>query len=160
MTRKIAVFGAVITLGTLAHLSAAVADEQKVPLKDVPKVILDAVKAKFPDGKLKEASKETEEGKTTYEIALNDKGSAVDVTLTADGTIAEIETEVSARDLPKAVASTIEANYPGATVKKAEKIVEVKANNESKSYEVVLVTAEKKTIEVKLSPEGKILHSE
>ncbi len=50
------------------------ADEVKVPLKDVPKAVLDSIKEKFPRAELTEATKETEDGKTTYEIALKDGG--------------------------------------------------------------------------------------
>ena len=156
----IAAIGLMMTPFLLAYVSPAGADEQKVPLKDVPKAVLLAVKAKFPDAELKEASKETEDGKTTYEVALKDKGKAVDVALTIEGKITEIETEIAVGDLPKAVSSAITANYPRANVKKAEQIIEFKQGTESKNYEVVLMTEAKKQIEVKLSPDGKILKME
>ncbi|MFI5455228.1 MAG: PepSY-like domain-containing protein [Isosphaerales bacterium] len=146
-----------VLVGLLAFVSVAVADEVKIELKDVPKAVLDAVKAKFPKAELTGATKETEEGKTTYEIALKDKGQKVDVALTADGKITEIETEIAARDLPEAVSSALEAKYPKATIKKAELITEIDGAKESKNYEVVVVTEAKKSLEVKVSPEGKIL---
>jgi hypothetical protein len=147
-------------LGLLAWVSAAAADEQKVALKDLPKAVVDAVKARFPAAEMKEASKETEDGKTTYEVSIEDKGKTVDISATIEGKITAIETKIAAADLPAAVAQAIEAKYPKATVQKAEQIVEFEGSNESQSYEVVLKTEAKKAIEVKLSPEGKILKTE
>jgi hypothetical protein len=146
-----------VLMGLLACISVACADEVKVELKDVPKAALDAVKVKFPKAELTGAVKETEEGKTTYEIALKDKGQKIDVALTADGKITEIETEIAAKDLPDAVSSAIESKYPKATIRKAEQITEIDGAKELKNYEVVVVTEAKKSLEVKVSPEGKIL---
>ena len=45
-------------------------------------------------------------------------------------------------------------------MKKAEEILEYKDEEETKKYEVVVATDDKKTLEVVLSPEGKILETE
>ena len=149
-----------VALGLLALAGLAAADEDIIPLKDVPRAVLDAVKAKFPGVELTGASKETEDGRTTFEIVLKEKGRNVDVALTAAGKILEIETEVSPKDLPRAVASAIATKYPKVTIKKAEEIVEFEEGEEEKSFEVLLDTGAKKTLEVKLSPAGKILNTE
>ena len=106
---------------------------------------------KFPAGELTAAAKETKEGKTTYEITLKNKGKNIDVALTSEGKIKEIETTLAVVDLPKPVAKAIEAKYPTATVKKAEEILEYKGEEETKKYEVVVATDDKKTLEVVLS---------
>ena len=46
---------------------SAQADETKIPLDQVPAVVKDAVKKKFPDAKMEEAEKEVKDGKTTFE---------------------------------------------------------------------------------------------
>ncbi|MEJ7638178.1 MAG: PepSY-like domain-containing protein, partial [Singulisphaera sp.] len=153
---RFAVVGAVVSLGLLGFVSAAGADEEEVPLKDVPKAVLDAVKARFPGAELKEAVKESEDGTTTYEVALKDKGKAVDVALTAEGKVIEIETEVAAKDLPKAVSSAIEAKYPKASVKKAVELIEFEDGEEEKTYEVQVVTADGEAIEVSVDEDGEI----
>src|SRR5262249_43118057 len=66
--------------------TGAQADEEKIPLDKVPKAVLDAVKAKFPDVKLSEASKEKEGGKTIYELAFTYKDNKYEVELEEDGT--------------------------------------------------------------------------
>jgi hypothetical protein len=149
-----------VLAGLFAFISVVGAGEEKVPLKDVPKAVLDAVKAKFPMAELTEAVKETEEGKTIFEIALKDKGRKLDVSATAEGKITEIEQEIAAKDLPGAVSSALVAKYPKATIQKAERITQIDGAKESKNYEVVLVTEGKKTLEVKVSPDGKIFKEE
>ena len=150
--------------GALASLliiwAFAGAGEVKVPLKDVPKAVLDAVKERFPRAELTQATKESEDGKTTYEIALKDRGRSVDLSATADGKITEIETAIDAKALPAKVTSALAAKYPDGTIKKAEEIVEIEDGKETKSFEVIVTTTAKKSLEVKLSPDGKILKKE
>src|SRR5262245_36721406 len=61
-------------------LTVAVAEEEKVALKDVPKAVTDSVKKRFPDAELLSAEKETEDGKTVYELTIKDKKHKIDVT--------------------------------------------------------------------------------
>lgn len=150
-----------LLVGLLSLGATARGDEVKVPLKDVPGAVLETVKAMFPGAELKEATKETEGEKTSYELGLKDKGVSIDVTLTPKGKIVEVERSVAPKGLPKAVASAIEAKYPKAAIDKAEEIVEFEGGKESRrNYEVVLTTEAKKKRELKLSPEGKILDDE
>src|SRR5689334_4740830 len=133
----------------LVLTALASADEEKVPLDRVPKAVREAVKARFPDAELVSAEKETEGGRTVYEVAIKNKGQSIEVTATADGMILEIEKQIAARDLPGAVAKTLEEKYPRATYKIIEEVVKVKDGKEKlESYEVLLVTAGKKKLEV------------
>lgn len=146
---------------SMTALSAGLrADEEKIPLQDVPRAVLDAVKTRFPNGEIKSAEKEVEDGQTSYEIALRDGGHAIDVALSANGAIVEIEKEIAVKDVPKPVASAVAAKYPGATIRKAEEIVAYKGGKEEKSYEVVVAESGKKSVEVKLSADGKIVKHE
>jgi hypothetical protein len=158
---RIALFArSVVSLGLLAFVSTVVADEEKVPLKDVPKPIIDAVKARFPGAELTGAAKETEDGKTTFEVMLKYKGKNVDIGATPQGKLLAIETEIASKDLPKAVSATIAAKYPKATVKKAEEIITIEGEKETKSFEVILNEVGKKPVEVVLSPDGKVVKTE
>jgi hypothetical protein len=150
-----------LPLAATILLAVGRADEKKVALDKVPKAVLDAVKARFPDAKLVGAAEEMEEGKTVYEIAITIKKQKMDVTLTADGKIVEIEKEISAKALPKAVAQGLEAKYPKATHKKVEEVIKVKDGEEKlEYYEVLLTTDQNKTVEVEIAPDGKILKVE
>jgi len=151
--------GLVVFAGLTVFVLAAVAraDEEKVPLDKVPKAVLDGVKARFPDATLVSAEKEKEGDKTTYEIAIKNKDQKIEVTLTPDGKIVEMENEIAAKDMPKVVMKALETKYPQATYKLVEEVIKVKDGEEKlEYYEVLLVTAEKKKLEVLVSPKGKI----
>jgi uncharacterized membrane protein YkoI len=150
--------GSFLGVATLALLlgSAVRADEEKVALAKVPGPILAAVKKQFPGAKLVAAGKEKEDGKTVYEVSLQYKGHNYDVTATPEGKVVEVEKEITAGDLPKAVKGALDARYPKATLKKVEEITK----DDKVAYEVLLVSAEKKTIEIKLDSRGKVLETE
>ena len=151
--------GSVVFVGLALFVLAAVAvaDEEKVALDKVPKAVLDGVKARFPDATLVSAEKEKEGDKTTYEIAIKNKDQKIEVTLTPDGKIVEMENEIAAKDMPKVVMKALETKYPQATYKLVEEVIKVKDGEEKlEYYEVLLVTAEKKKLEVLVSPKGKI----
>ena len=139
----------------VAGLSAR-GDEQKIPLTEVPESAMKAVKQKFPHAELKEASKEVEKNKTTYEISLVSGGKHITVGLNDKGKIEEIETEIAVSDLPKTVTDAIHARYPKSTLKKAEEIVEIEDGEEEKAYEVDVTTSKGKSVEVKVDAKGKI----
>lgn len=130
--------------------------EEKVAIDQLPKPVLDAVKKKFPGADLVDAEKETEDGESIYEVALKFKGSTYDVSAKADGTIIEIEKLIATKDLPAAVSKALDQKYPKATFKKTEEI----DKDDKVTYEVLLVTADKKTIEVILDAGGKVLKEE
>jgi uncharacterized membrane protein YkoI len=147
----------------LALLVSAVvrADEEKIPLDKLPKAVVDAVKKHFPDADLKSAEKETEDGKTVYEVALTHKGHKMEVTVTPDGDITGIEKQLEAKDLPKAVTETLDSKYPKATLKVIEEVIKVKEGKEHlEGYEVLLVTADGKKKEVVVNAEGKVVKEE
>jgi len=148
-------------LVVVAVAFAVRADEEKVPLDKLPKPVLEAVKKRFPKAELVEAAKETADGKTVYEVEIKDGGVKMDVTLTPEGVITMIEKEITAKDLPKAVAEALAAKYPKATYKTLEAVIKVKDGKEVlEYYEVLLETADKKTFEVEILPDGKIKMTE
>lgn len=130
--------------------------EEKVPLDKVPKAVLKAVKAKFKGAELVSAQTEKGDGKLLYEINLKDKGHSVDVSVTPEGKIVSIERTIAVKDLPRPVVEAINSKYPKAEYKGIEEITEDGKTN----YEVLLATADKKTIEVVLDRDGKIIKEE
>jgi uncharacterized membrane protein YkoI len=148
--------GAIATLGLIVVATSARAADEKVPLDQVPKPVMATAKAMYPGAKITAAVKEVEDGKTTYEVTLKDKGDSIDLVIKPNGTLVVIEKLIDAKDLPKAVAATINAKYPGATIKKAEELTE----GDVISYEVGLTTADKKSVGLTLDPKGKILEEE
>lgn len=157
------VAASVLVLAAMCVLMTVVinADEEAVPLDKVPKAVLDATKTRFPDAELVAAEKETEDNVTIFEMAIKNKGQNIDVSLTPEGKILEIEKQIAAKDLPKAVSAALAAKYPEATYKVIEEVIMVKDGKEKlEYYEAHLVTAQKKRIEVRVGSEGKILGEE
>ncbi len=133
------------------------ADEEKVPLDKVPRAVLESVKKRFPKATLLKASRETEGGKTEYEIEIKDGETKIDVNFTPDGKITTIEKTIPAKDLPRVVADALKAKYPGAKYEIVEEVIKVKDGKETFDYyELHLVRADKKKIEVKIGKDGRI----
>jgi hypothetical protein len=148
-------------IGFVGLFTTTRGDEEKIGLDKLPKAVLQGVKKRFPQAELKGAEKEREEGQTLYEVAIRDGEQNVEVTLTPKGVITEIEKRIEARDVPRAAADALEKRYPKATYKIVEEVFKVKDGEESlEYYEVLLVSAEKKRVEVSVTSEGKIVKEE
>jgi hypothetical protein len=141
---------------TLAVLTATFvwAGEEKVPLDKLPKAVVTAVKSKFPKSKMESAVKATADGKTTYEVTLKTGKLGIDVVVTSEGKIMQIEKEMAAKDLPKAVADAFDAKYAKAKVKRIEELIK---EDKVISYELLIETTAKKKLEVYFDPQGKFL---
>jgi uncharacterized membrane protein YkoI len=148
--------GAAVVLLVVVGAWAGGDGEKTVPLNKVPKKVLAAVKAKYPNAKIRGASTETDKGKTVYEIAITNKKQKIDVTLTPAGKIVSIEAEVAMKDVPKKVAKAMQSKYPKATVK----LVELVTKGKTRYYEFQLTTADGQTVEASFSPTGKYLPPE
>jgi hypothetical protein len=148
----------VALLGLFGLAAVVRADGEKVPPDKLPKAVMDAVKGRFPDAEITSAEKEKEDGKIVYDIELKSKGKKYEMDIKEDGTIVEIEKEVALKDLPEAVKKALEAKYPKATIKEIMEVNKVMGKTETPDhYEVVLVTAEKKELEVEVSLDGKTI---
>jgi hypothetical protein len=150
MKRTIAATALVLVAGF--GLSAR-ADDDKIAPDKLPKVVLKAINAKFPGAKLEEAAKEVEEGKTSYEVEFTFKDGEYTVSVTADGTIEEIEREIAIKELPVAVFAALKAKYPKAKLDEAEEVTA----GEKVTYEVIVKPKGKKAREVVFSTKGLIL---
>jgi uncharacterized membrane protein YkoI len=147
-------------LGLLGLGSGAWAQEVEIKLDQVPKAVLDSAKAKFPGAEHRGAAKETEEGKTVYEIAMTHEGHRMDVTFQENGTLVLVETEVPEAELPAAVLKAAQDKYPGAKIKLAESVKKgPKVKKDVDYYELHLTTADKKSAEIEVDSHGKILKS-
>lgn len=62
-------------------------DEEEIAINDLPQKVADAVKKAFPDGKIIEAERETENGKLVYEVEVETGDKVIEVELSEDGKI-------------------------------------------------------------------------
>jgi hypothetical protein len=163
MTTKWAIGSTVlgVFVGLLGLDSVAPAQEAEIPLDQVPKTVLESAMAKFPGAKIKEASKESEGGKILFELEMTHESHRMDVTFKGDGTLVLVETRVAEKDLPANVLQAVRDKYPGSKINLAESVKngpEVK--QEADHFELHITTADKKSVEVEISPKGKILKTE
>ena len=139
---------------------AAAADEDEIALKAVPAKVLATIKAKFPKAVLKKAYKEVDEGKTIFEIEAEESGKGLDLAVTPDGVITEVERELDPKQLAKPILAAIAAKFPGSTIKSAEAVETLEDGKTVKTIDVVVVDKDRESYDVVLTPDGKILESE
>src|SRR5262249_31782611 len=148
-------------LAILGLASGARAQEARIELDQVPKAVMDAAKAKFPEAKIKGASKETEDGKTVFELEMTHDDRNKDVTFQEDGTLVLVETAIPEKEAPSAVLEAVKVKYPGAKIKLVESVKKgAEVKEEVDYYEFHLTTSDKKSAEVEVDPKGKILKTE
>lgn len=141
----------------LAPVSRA-QDKDKLDLDKIPKKVMDALKAKFPMPEITKWTKEKEGADEVFDIEFKLKGRKYEADIKEDGTIVNYEKEIAIKDLPKAVTRAVEAKYPKSTFKEVMEMTDVIGKNEKlHGYEITLETADRKSIEVTVAPDGKIL---
>jgi len=161
MRRIIGGFGVIAVAGLVLLAPVARAADEKVPLDKIPKAVMEAIKAKFPDAEVTNAEKETVDGKVVYDIELKQKNRKHEMDIQEDGTVLEIENEIAVKDLPEAVTKAVEVKYPKSTIKEVMEVKLVKDKKEKLDhYEVTLETGDKESLEVTVSLDGKTIKEE
>jgi hypothetical protein len=153
----------VVVLGAFAmflSIGAATvrAQEEAVPVDRIPKAVMNSLLGKFPKAKIDKCTKAKEGNDVVYDIEFKVEGRKTEADIKENGSFINYEQAIEAKDLPKVVKDAVDKKYPKATWKDVMEEKEIHGNEEKLSaYEVTLVTAEKKEVEVRVSPEGKIL---
>jgi hypothetical protein len=132
--------------------------KDELELDKIPKVVMDALKAKFPDAEIHKWTKEKEGDIVVYDIEFKQQDRKFEADIKEDGSIHNWEKEIAAEDLPEAVKKAAEEKYPNSIHKEIMEITAVKDGEDAlEGYEIVLETADKKEVEVTVAPDGKIL---
>lgn len=133
-------------------------DEQAIELAQVPAVVRQAAAKAVPGGTFTKASKETEEGKTLYELeGKNAQGREVSVGISADAVLLEVETVIPAAEVPKVVTDALNAKLKGF---KASTIERIEKPGKPASYEFHGKRADGKKAEVVISADGRTVDVE
>jgi len=147
--------------GPKKHTSPGESADKAKDTDQIPKVVMAALKAKFPNAEIRKWTREKEGNDVIFDIEFTERGRACEADIKEDGTYINYEKAIVAKDLPAAVSKAIEGKFPKATLKEIMEETEVHGKDEKLSaYEVVLVTGDMKTVEIRLAPDGKILEEE
>ncbi len=136
---------------------------EKKPVEDlrldkIPKLVIDALKTKFPQAEIHKWTKEQEGNIVVYDIEFEQVGRKFEADIKEDGTIHNWEKAIGIEDLPEAVKKSVGEKYPNSTLKEIMEITAVIDGRDTlEGYEIVLQTAEMKEVEVMVAPDGKIL---
>lgn len=156
--RRCVVLVVVAAIGMLLNANNVRAQEEKVPLDKIPKAVMDALTAKFPNAKIDKCTKAKEGDDIVYDIEFKEGDRKCEADIKENGTYINYEKAIAEKDLPKAAREAIEKKYPKAKLTEIMEETEVNGKDEKVvAYEVVLETADKKEVEVKVSVDGKIL---
>jgi hypothetical protein len=147
---------ALLAAPTALHAQTPPAKAANAPAKAAKNVALPpaidaAFKKVLPTATVRNVSKEKENGREQVEVESTDHGKARDLIYLSDGTLLEMEDELSEAEWPAAASAAIKARYPSATISKREKLTILKGH--VVQYEASLTGAKVK--EVVLTAEGK-----
>jgi hypothetical protein len=145
-----------VGMALLVFGAAAWADGEKISPDKLPAKVMAAVKERFPNPEFTSITKEMENNAVIYDIEFKHKGKKYEMDIKEDGTVVEIEKEVAVKDLAAAVTKAIEAKYPKSTIKEIMEVNLVNGKEEKPDrYEIIIETADKKTLELEVSLDGK-----
>ena len=144
----------VLSLGLVLSVDMfAQASEKSVKMKDLPKAVQTTVQEQSKGATVRGLSKETDNGKTYYEVELKVKGHNKDVLIDPTGAVVEIEEEVSMASIPPAVKAQMEKQAGGGKIVMVESVTK---NDAVVAYEAHVKTGNKRS-EIKVSPDGQLI---
>ena len=151
------VTGSVLLMtGGCAHDGAKAEGDKarKITAGDLPQPVARAAQARFPGYQLISAEKETEKSGVLYDLEMRQQGRKYEMDVREDGTIVEVEKEVPAREVPKAVTQAVKAKYQNATIREVMEVNPVNGGKETPDHYEVTLTDAGKEREVELSLDG------
>ena len=149
--------GATTAVVTCLFLAAAAgAQEKKITRSELPPAVEKTVAEVSKGATIKGFSRETQKGKTTYEVELVVNGHTKDVEMEPDGTVAEVEEEAAMGSLPANVKAGLEAKAAGGKILKVETLTK---GGKLVAYEAKIEKGGKKS-EMQVGPDGKPLDHE
>jgi hypothetical protein len=134
----------------------ASAQEKKIKRSDLPPAVEKTVAVQSAGATIRGFSTEKENGQTLYEAELTVNGHSKDISMTADGSIVEIEEQVSLDSLPAEVKAGLQAKAGNGKILRVESLTK---KDKLVAYEAKVETNGKKT-EIQVGPNGKPLDHE
>ncbi len=149
---KVNPFVAMAATGLLLAGTAS-AQEKKIKRSDLPPAVEKTVAAQSAGATIRGFSTEKEKGQILYEVEMTVNGHSKDISIAADGSIVEIEEQVSLDSLSHEVKAGLQAKAGKGKILKVESLTK---KDKLVAYEAQVETNGKKS-EVQVGPEGKSL---
>jgi uncharacterized membrane protein YkoI len=133
------------------------ASEEKIKPQELPKKVMDSLHARFPELTITSAAKESDaNGNVVFDVELKQKNRKYETDIKENGVMLEVEKEVTSKHWSKALRDTIDAKYPKAKITEVMEVNKVAGTEEVPDHlETTIETADKKTVEVLTSLDGK-----
>jgi hypothetical protein len=142
--------------GILLLAGNASAQEKKINRSELPPAVEKTVAAQSARATIRGFSTEKENGQTLYEVEMTVNGHSKDVSMTADGSIVEVEEQVALDSLSPEVKAGLRAKAGKGKITKVESLTK---KDKLVAYEAKVETNGKKS-EVQVGPDGKPLDHE
>jgi hypothetical protein len=142
--------------GTLLLAGSSSAQEKKIKRSELPPAVEKTVAAQSAGVTIRGFSTEKENGQTLYEVEMTVSGHSKDVSMTADGSIVEVEEQVALDSLSPEVKAGLQAKAGDGKILKVESLTK---KSKLVAYEAKVETNGKKT-EIQVGPDGKPLDHE
>jgi hypothetical protein len=139
--------------GVLFLASSASAQEKKIKRSDLPPAVEKTVAVQSAGATIRGFSTEKENGQTLYEVEMTVSGHNKDVSMTADGSIVEVEEQVALDSLSPEVKAALQTKAGDGRILKVESLTK---KGKLVAYEAKVETHGKKT-EIQVGPDGKPL---
>jgi hypothetical protein len=137
----------------LLFAGTTAAQEKKIKRSDLPPAVEKTVAAESAGATIRGFSTEKEEGQTLYEMEMTVNGHSKDISMTADGSIVEVEEQVSLDSLSPEVKAGLQAKAGKGKILMVESLTK---KGMLVAYEAQIETNGKKS-EVQVGPDGKPL---
>jgi hypothetical protein len=147
---------AVVAAGVLLLAGNASAQEKKINRSDLPPAVEKTVAAQSAGATIRGFSTEKENGQTLYEAEMTVNGHSKDVSMTADGSVVEVEEQVALDSLSPEVKAGLLAKAGKGKILKVESLTK---KDKLVAYEAKIETDGKKS-EIQVGPDGKPLDHE
>ncbi len=145
-----------LATGALLLAGNASAQEKKINRSELPPAVEKTVAAQSAGATIRGFSTEKENGQTLYEVEMTMNGHGKDVSMTSDGSIAEVEEQVAMESLSPDVKAGLQAKAGKGKILKIESLTK---KEKLVAYEAQVVTNGKRS-EVQVGPDGKPLDHE
>ena len=147
-----ALFAALVTPGCAHNHSHPRLDPASAPAQ-----VRAAVEARFPGAQVTSVEREKEHGQVVYDYELRQAGRKFETDVREDGTLLEVEKQLTGAEVPEAVTRAVAAKYPKAQVREVMEVNKVTAGRETPDhYEVTLTGRGGGGKEVNVAMDGRV----